>query len=154
MLRCTEYCGVSSTEESPVTARSTPVDSLSREDCIPRWQHDESLFVPKWLEVVGGGSGSHLLAILSVRLAVAEPVVHVLTVRARVGKALEALLALKRFLAAVQPLVLRQVVLVLESLFAHITLVRPLPCESKEDAKRSGHVPLFLSKFSLQSLAG
>ena len=35
------------------------------------------------------------------------------------------LLALERILSAVQPLVLRQVVLVFESFRAHVTLVRP-----------------------------
>lgn len=39
------------------------------------------------------------------------------------GKTLEALLALKRLLAAVQPLVLRQVVLVFEGLLADVALV-------------------------------
>jgi hypothetical protein len=53
-------------------------------------------------------------------------VVHVLAVGARVRKALETLLALKRFLAAVQSLVLRQVVLVFKCLWAHVTLVRTL----------------------------
>lgn len=64
-----------------------------------------------------------LLAVLSVGLAVAEAMVHVLAVGARVGKALEALLALERLLAAVQPLVFRQVVLVFEGLLADVALV-------------------------------
>lgn len=42
------------------------------------------------------------------------------------GKALEALLALEGLLAAVQPLVLRQVVLVFEGLLADVALVRSL----------------------------
>ena len=42
----------------------------------------------------------------------------------RVRKALQTLLALKRFLTAVQSLVLRQVVLVFKCLWAHVTLVR------------------------------
>lgn len=68
-----------------------------------------------------------LFAVLSVGLAIAEPVVHVLTVRARMGEALQALRALEGFLATVQTLVLRQVMLVLERLVAHVALVRPLP---------------------------
>ena len=52
--------------------------------------------------------------------------IHVLTVGARMGEALETLLALERLLAAVQALVLRQVVLVLESFGAHVALVGPL----------------------------
>lgn len=51
-----------------------------------------------------------------------------LTVRTRVREAFEALDTLERLLAAVQPLVLRQVVLVLERLVAHVALVRSLTC--------------------------
>jgi hypothetical protein len=52
-------------------------------------------------------------------------VVHVLAVGTpRVRKALQTLLALKRFLTAVQSIVLRQVVLVFKCLWAHVTLVR------------------------------
>lgn len=53
-----------------------------------------------------------------VGLAVVGPVVHVLAVGAGVGKPLETLLALEWFLAAVEPLVLREVVLVLEGFVA------------------------------------
>lgn len=49
--------------------------------------------------------------------------VHVLAVRAGMRESLETLLALKGLLAAVKSLVLGEVVLVLESLAAHITLV-------------------------------
>ena len=52
--------------------------------------------------------------------------VDVLAVGAGVREALEALGALKRLLARVQPLVLRQVVLVLERLVAVGALVRSL----------------------------
>ncbi len=52
--------------------------------------------------------------------------VDVLAVGARMREALEALGALERLLPGVQALVLRQVVLVLESLVAVRTLVRPL----------------------------
>ena len=54
--------------------------------------------------------------------------VHVLAVGARVREAFQTLLALERLLSAVQPLMLRQVVLVFESFRAHVTLVRPLTC--------------------------
>jgi hypothetical protein len=58
-------------------------------------------------------------------------VVHVLAVRTRVREAFEALGTLERLFAAVQPLVLRQVVLVLERLVAHVALVRSLTCNHK-----------------------
>ena len=56
--------------------------------------------------------------------------VNVLAVGTRVGEALQTLLALVGLLPAVQPLVLRQVVLVLEGLGTVFTLVRPHACES------------------------
>jgi len=67
------------------------------------------------------------------RSTVGESVVHVLAVRARVGEPLEAFLTLERFLAAVEPLVLRQVVLVLERFRAHVALVRSLTCTQKKN---------------------
>lgn len=67
--------------------------------------------------------------------AIGEAVVHVLAIRARMGEALETLLALERLLAAVQTLVLRQVVLVLERFRAHVALIRPLTCTSKREEK-------------------
>ena len=60
------------------------------------------------------------------RSTVGEPVVHVLTVRTRMREPLEAFLTLEGFLTAVQPLVLRQMVLVLERFGAHVALVRTL----------------------------
>ena len=53
-----------------------------------------------------------------------------LAVGTRVGEALQTLLALVGLLAAVQPLVLRQMVLVLEGLGAVFTFVRPHTWES------------------------
>jgi len=55
-------------------------------------------------------------------------VVHVLAVRAGVREPFHALGTLERFLAAVQPLVLGQVVFVFERLRAHVALVRSLIC--------------------------
>lgn len=63
--------------------------------------------------------------------------VHVLAVRSRVRKALETLLTLERLLAAVQSFVLRQVVLVFESLGAHVALVRPLTCVRRKKQESS-----------------
>ena len=57
--------------------------------------------------------------------------VHVLAVGARVREALETLLTLERLLAAVQPFVFGQVVLVLERFRAHLALVRSLTCRVK-----------------------
>lgn len=54
--------------------------------------------------------------------------VHVLAVAARVGEAFQALDALEGLLAAMQALVLRQVVLVLEGLGAVHALVGSLTC--------------------------
>lgn len=54
--------------------------------------------------------------------------VHVLAVAARVREALQALGALKWLLAAVQTLVLREVVLVLEGLWTLYALVGSLTC--------------------------
>ena len=54
------------------------------------------------------------------------PVVDVLTVGARVGELLATFFALIRFVARVQPLVLHQVVFVLESFVASITGVGPV----------------------------
>lgn len=64
--------------------------------------------------------------LLSVGLAVRVPVVHVLAVRTRMGEPLQALAALERLLAAVQTLVLGQMVLVLEGFRTLVALVRPL----------------------------
>ena len=57
--------------------------------------------------------------------------VHVLGVRAGVGEALETLVALEGLHAAVQPLVLRKMVLVLERFLAHVALVRALAWKNK-----------------------
>lgn len=57
--------------------------------------------------------------------------VHVLAVRAGVREAFETLLTLERLLAAVQSLVLRQVVLVFERFRTHVALVRALTCDDK-----------------------
>lgn len=54
--------------------------------------------------------------LIPVGLADGEPVVHVLTVGARVRELLEALAALERLLASVEPLVFRQVMFVFECL--------------------------------------
>lgn len=67
--------------------------------------------------------------LVPVGLAYREPVVHVLAVGAGVGELLEALEALEGLLAGVQSLVLRQVVLMLESLWAHLAFVRSLTCK-------------------------
>jgi hypothetical protein len=75
------------------------------------------------------------LSLVPVGFADGEAVVHVLTVGARVGELLEALAALERLLAGVQPLVLRQVVLVLEGLWALHALVRPLTCTTNAHYK-------------------
>lgn len=64
--------------------------------------------------------------LFSVGLAVRVAVVHVLAVGARVREAFEALTALERLLAAVQPFVFGQVVLVLERFGALVAFVRPL----------------------------
>ena len=56
--------------------------------------------------------------------------VNVLAVGTRVGEALQTLLALVGLFPAVQPLVLRQVVLVLEGLGTVFTLIRPHTCEA------------------------
>lgn len=52
-----------------------------------------------------------------------------LGIGAGVGEPLETLLALEGLLAAVQPFMLRQVVLVLEGLGAHLAFVRTLACK-------------------------
>jgi hypothetical protein len=57
--------------------------------------------------------------------------VHVLAVGAGVGEPLQTLLALERLFAAMQSLVFRQVVLVLEGFRAHVALVRALTCNKK-----------------------
>lgn len=54
-----------------------------------------------------------------------------LGVTATVREALEAFAALERFLAAVQALVLSQVVFVLKRLLAYLALVGPLTCNCK-----------------------
>lgn len=68
----------------------------------------------------------HIQVLIPVGLADGEPVVHVLAVGAGMGELLEALEALEGFLAGVEALVLGQVVLVLERLWAHFALVGPL----------------------------
>lgn len=64
--------------------------------------------------------------LLSVRLAIGVTVVHVLAVGSRVAETLQTFAALEGLLAAVQPFVFRQVMLVLEGLGALITFVRTL----------------------------
>lgn len=66
--------------------------------------------------------------LLPIGLADSEPVVHVLAVGAGVRELLEALAALEGLLAGVQPLVLGQVVLVLERFWALQALVWSLTC--------------------------
>lgn len=68
--------------------------------------------------------------------------IHMLAVRTRMREALETLLALEGLLAAVQTLVLRQVMLVFESLGAHVALVGTLTCQQniKIDTWRLAHV--------------
>lgn len=75
------------------------------------------------VEASGGGARGRnfpspvlILFTIPVRLAVRVAVVHVLAVRARVGEPLQALAALEGLFAGVEPLVFRQVVLVLERL--------------------------------------
>ena len=63
-------------------------------------------------------SSSSLFQLVLVRLAVREPVVDVLGIRAGVGESLETFGALERLLSGVESLVLRQMVLVLEGLVA------------------------------------
>ena len=55
--------------------------------------------------------------------------IHMLAVRTRMREALETLLALEGLLAAVQTLVLRQVMLVFECLGTHVALVGTLTCQ-------------------------
>lgn len=69
--------------------------------------------------------------LLPVGFADSEPVVHVLAVRTGVRELLEALAALERLLAGVQPLVLGQVVLMFERLWALQALVWTLACQMK-----------------------
>lgn len=66
------------------------------------------------------------MVLVSVRLADRKPVVHVLAIGAGVRELLEALAALERFLAGMQPLVLGEVMLVLKRFRALQTLVRSL----------------------------
>lgn len=86
----------------------------------------------------GGGRGRNfpspvlILFAIPVRLAVRVAVVHVLAVRARVGEPLQALAALEGLLAAVQALVLRQVVLVLERFRTLEAFVGTLACKVEE----------------------
>ena len=63
------------------------------------------------------------------RSTVGEAVIHMLAVRTRMREALETLLALEGLLAAVQTLVLRQVMLVFECLGTHVALVGTLTCQ-------------------------
>lgn len=67
-----------------------------------------------------------ILFAVPVGLAVRVAVVHVLAVRTGVGESLQTLAALERLLAAVQPLVFRQVVLVFERLRTFDALVGTL----------------------------
>jgi hypothetical protein len=64
--------------------------------------------------------------LLPVWLAVRVPVVHVLRVAARVAEPLQTLVALEWFLSAMEALVFREVVLVLERLIAYVAFVRAL----------------------------
>lgn len=75
--------------------------------------------------VVGCLLAGHLLP---VGFADCEPVVHVLAVGAGVRELLEALAALEGLLAGVQPLVLGQMVLVLERFWTFQALVWSLAC--------------------------
>lgn len=84
-----------------------------------RWEHSITLVEVPTLRYVW-------CRLVPVGLADGEPVVHVLAVRARVGELFVALAALERLLARVQPLVLGQVVLVLERLRTLHALVRTL----------------------------
>jgi hypothetical protein len=59
--------------------------------------------------------------------------IHVLTVGTRVREAFETFLALERLLSAVQALVFRQVVFMLERFRAHVTLVRTLTCNTRSN---------------------
>ena len=68
----------------------------------------------------------HMKKYLLQRRLLCLPVVDVLTVGARVGELLATFFALIRFVARVQPLVLHQVVFVLESFVASITGVGPV----------------------------
>lgn len=74
-----------------------------------------------------------ILFAIPVRLAVRVAMVHVLAVRARVGEPLQALATLEGLLAAVQALVLRQVVLVLERLRTLEAFVGTLACQGEEN---------------------
>lgn len=67
--------------------------------------------------------------LIPVRLADRESMVHVLAVGAGVRELFQALAALERLLARVQPLVLRQVVFVLERFRTLQALVRTLACK-------------------------
>lgn len=71
------------------------------------------------------------LQLLSVRLAVRVPVVHVLGIRARVREAFQTLGALEWFFPGVQTFVLGQVVFVFERFAAHVTFVRSLTCNTQ-----------------------
>lgn len=88
------------------------------------------MYVAVAVAAAGVGGRRLVASLVSVGLADGEAVVHVLAVGARVRELLEALAALVGLLPRVQPLVLRQVVLVLEGLRALHALVRTLPCDT------------------------
>lgn len=78
-----------------------------------------------WAQIFLGADNA-CPGLFSVRLAVRVAVVHVLTVRAGMGEALQALGTLEGLFAAVQAFVLGQVVFVLERLRTLLALVRSL----------------------------
>lgn len=97
--------------------------------------------VGRRMETAGGETGRGrnfpslvlILFAVPVGLAVRVAVVHVLAVRSGVREPLQALAALEWFLAAVQALVLRQVVFVLEGLWTLDALVGALTCDKDRE---------------------
>ena len=80
----------------------------------------------EWLRPLGSaGLLLELLLLLLVRPTVLVAVVHVLAVGARMRESFATLAALKRLLASVQPLVLSEVMLVLEGFVARVAHERP-----------------------------
>ena len=77
--------------------------------------------------------GSGLGSLRGWRLAAWVSMVHMLWVGSTMWKSLQALFTFKRLLARVQPFVLYQMMFVLESLIAFITLVRSLICTKKRE---------------------
>ena len=101
-------------------------------------------------EATAEGLAAYLL-ILGVRgLAVLVAVVHVLGVGAGVGEALAALLALEGLLSGVQAPVLRQVVLVLEGLGAHLAGEGAGACNTGSNVMTQRFNP-FAAMMSLQN---